>query len=586
MAKMKFGAKLVIGLAVVGILGYGGNYLMDKTGIGTEKVAASVAPRADVGSANTLGGATAKINVAPVSNATPVKLLTIAWNGTMGLQYANGAATTAPGSIMAKRGVKLTIERQDDYSKMLEEQMLFAKDVKDGKPNPRGAAFVIIMGDGFPAYIAGAQDNIKKLDSQLQVIGAIGRSLGEDKCMLKPEAKADPGAARGSLIAGVLRDGDWNICVKWATDNDIAINPDEKTYDPAALNFIATKDFVEAGEKHISGYCETRPVVVKGKLTGEKRKVCLDGLATWTPGDVTAAKKKGGLVSIASTKEYKNQMATIIIGNKVWMEQNKALTENILAGAFEGSDAIRTDPSALMKGAEVSAAVYKEEDAAYWAKYFKGVTEPDKNGVPISLGGSAVMGLADAVNYFGVQGTDDTYKRVYDVFGGFTKYYYPNELPALINYSEVVNKTFLTALAGKSSMTESTENKFESAAGKTLSTFAKKSYAIEFETGKATFTPAAQETLDNLLNQTAVSGLYVQLNGHTDAVGNGASNLDLSKRRAEAVRNWLMANAASAFPAERVQVRAFGDTQPLADNTTAAGRAKNRRVEVLLKSAE
>jgi OOP family OmpA-OmpF porin len=502
--KMKFGGKLVVGHAVATGLFFGGSYLMDKTGIGTQKVASSVANKGDVGSANTLGGAAATIKVAPVSNAKHIKVLGLAWNANMGMMYANGGVDTAPGSLMAKHGLKVTLERQDDYSKMLEEQMLFAKDASEGKDEPRGAAFVVIMGDGYPAYVAGAQENIKKLNTQLQVVGFIGRSLGEDKCMMKPEAKADPKAAKGSLIGGVLRDGDWNICVKWATDNDIPINPDEKTYDPDAINFVSTKDFVEADEKYIAGYCETRPIVKAGKLTGEKRKVCQDGSATWTPGDVKLAMKKGGVVAVASTKEYKNQMAAIVIGNREWMTKNKVLTENFLAAIYEGSDAVRASDANLLKASDTSAKVYKEEDAAYWAKYFKGVTQADKNGVPISLGGSAVMGLADAVAYAGTSGTDDVYKRVYDVYGGFAKHYYPTELPVLAPYNEVVDKSYIVSLASKSTMTESTDNKFESTAGKTLQTFAKKSYAIGFETGKATFTPAATATLEDLLNQLSV----------------------------------------------------------------------------------
>ena len=582
--KLKTGGKLIIGLVLIGALGYGLNIFMDKTGIGTQTTESSTAPKADIGTANTLGAAPSKITIAPVAaeNSQPIKLLTIAWNGTMGLQYANGAPVTAADSLMAKRGVKLTIERQDDYSKMLEEQLLFAKDVADGKPNPRGAAFVIIMGDGYPAYIAGAQENFKKLNNQLQVIGAIGRSLGEDTCMMKSEVKGNPQAARGSLIGAVLRDGDWNICVKWAADNDIPINPNEKTFDPDAINFVSTASFVEADEKYIAGYCETRPVVNKGKLTGEKRKVCQDGSATWTPGDVKIAKAKGGVVKVASTKEYKNQMATVIIGNRDWMAKNKPLVENFLAAAYEGSDAVRASDANLLKGAKVSAMVYNEETAEYWAKYFKGVTEPDKNGVPIALGGSAVMGLGDAINYFGLNGADDTYKRVYDVFGGFTKHYYPDILPQLVKYEDVVNKIYMQSLASKSTFAPSTEAQFEAPAGKTLTTFAKKSYAIEFETGKATFTQGANEVLDNLANQVTVTGLYVQLNGHTDAIGNPATNLELSKRRAEAVKTYLMTNA--NMPTERIIVRALGDTQPLADNTTKAGQARNRRVEVLLKS--
>lgn len=112
--------------------------------------------------------------------------------------------------------------------------------------------------------------------------------------------------------------------------------------------------------------------------------------------------------------------------------------------------------------------------------------------------------------------------------------------------------------------------------------FAKKNYSIEFDNGKASFTPAATVVLEDLLNQVSVSGLSLQINGHTDNVGNSGSNLTLSKRRAEAVKDWLMSNAGSTFPSERVKTRAFGDAQPVADNNTAAGKAKNRRVEIIL----
>jgi outer membrane protein OmpA-like peptidoglycan-associated protein len=69
-------------------------------------------------------------------------------------------------------------------------------------------------------------------------------------------------------------------------------------------------------------------------------------------------------------------------------------------------------------------------------------------------------------------------------------------------------------------------------------------------------------------------------------VGDPASNLALSKRRAEAVGSWLQANASSSFPKDRVRTRAYGDQQPVAANTTAEGRAKNRRVDIALIRTE
>jgi outer membrane protein OmpA-like peptidoglycan-associated protein len=68
--------------------------------------------------------------------------------------------------------------------------------------------------------------------------------------------------------------------------------------------------------------------------------------------------------------------------------------------------------------------------------------------------------------------------------------------------------------------------------------------------------------------------------GYTDNVGNPQSNLALSTARAEVVRDWLI--GASGIPATRFAIQGYGDTRPIADNDTEAGRAKNRRVEITL----
>lgn len=71
----------------------------------------------------------------------------------------------------------------------------------------------------------------------------------------------------------------------------------------------------------------------------------------------------------------------------------------------------------------------------------------------------------------------------------------------------------------------------------------------------------------------------VEVRGHTDDVGDDAHNMDLSQRRAESIRTWLLAHGVAP---SRISARGLGETTPIADNHTPAGRASNRRVEFVV----
>ena len=70
----------------------------------------------------------------------------------------------------------------------------------------------------------------------------------------------------------------------------------------------------------------------------------------------------------------------------------------------------------------------------------------------------------------------------------------------------------------------------------------------------------------------------VEVAGHTDSKGSDAYNMDLSQRRAEAVRDYLISKGIAA---DRLTAKGYGESQPVADNDTDEGRAKNRRVELI-----
>jgi OmpA-OmpF porin, OOP family len=100
---------------------------------------------------------------------------------------------------------------------------------------------------------------------------------------------------------------------------------------------------------------------------------------------------------------------------------------------------------------------------------------------------------------------------------------------------------------------------------------------IEFESGKATLTESGKEILDQMAAALMkLKGVRVEVIGHTDNAGSRAGNLSLSQARAEAVKAYL---AGRGINGEQIAVSGEGPDRPVADNRTADGRARNRRIE-------
>jgi outer membrane protein OmpA-like peptidoglycan-associated protein len=101
---------------------------------------------------------------------------------------------------------------------------------------------------------------------------------------------------------------------------------------------------------------------------------------------------------------------------------------------------------------------------------------------------------------------------------------------------------------------------------------------VTFPTNSATIQPGLQSELDRIAHVLRnYPETMIQVEGHTDSVGSDSYNMDLSHRRALAVKNVLMQRG---IDASRIQEVGFGKSQPIAGNDTEAGRQKNRRVEI------
>jgi len=510
-----------------------------------------------------------------------------AWNAQAGVMLATGGKQAVADSAMCKHGVNLKLIREDNVDTMQSLLLTFAEKLKSGDKNPgEGAHFVAIMGDGSASFLKGLNDRLTKLgpDYTAVVVGSAGYSRGEDKFMGPAEWKANPQAARGGLVAGYLRDGDWNIAMKWLGDNGIPNNPDDKVYDPNALNWVAANDYIDAAQKYVTGFCTD----LKNVKSGQSEKKCVQGVVTWTPGDVTAAEEKGGLVSIVSTKEYRSQMPNVIIGNKKWMNENRELVKGMLAATFEAGDRIKNDDGALKQASAISALVYNEKDADYWHKYFTVQTVKDKQGVDVELGGSAVNNLADNLELFGLaQGSTNLFAATYSVFADIVKAQYPDLMPSYYPVAQILDTSYVKELNVTAPATTTADTaKFEKA-DKVTKVISKKSWDIQFQSGSAKFTPATTATLESLLKDLVIAGgAAIEIHGHTDNQGAPDKNMQLSEDRAFAVKAWLEGKSATNFPEGRIKVFAHGQTQPLASNSSNDGRGKNRRVEIILGTVE
>jgi OmpA-OmpF porin, OOP family len=103
---------------------------------------------------------------------------------------------------------------------------------------------------------------------------------------------------------------------------------------------------------------------------------------------------------------------------------------------------------------------------------------------------------------------------------------------------------------------------------------------VVFDFDKSEIKPEGKEALNEFIRKMNVAGAELQLivsTGHTDSTGTTAYNADLSLRRAEAVKAYLVSNG---IDPNAVKTAGMGESQPTAENTTSEGRSENRRVEI------
>lgn len=533
-------------------------------------------------------------NISSAAKKKPlVRMAAYAWNAQSGIIVANGGPKTTKGSLIEQNGVNLEIIRQDWLSELRNMQMKFIEEFDRGEEFPdadKSAFAIMMMGDGAPFYISTMQqaldDKFGKDKYHVQVVGAVGLSYGEDKLIGPPSWKIDPKSMRGSLISAVLGDGDWVTALNYAFANGLKVNPDVTTYDPEAVNFYPSQDddYIKSAEELIksqkAGWTVPLKEVKKGKLTGKTINKKVDGCATWTPGDKMVFDALSGFTDIISTKEFNNQMATTVIAVKEWSIKHPDIVSNILKAALTASNQMKQYDDWRVRASEAVATTYNLETPKYWYDMFKG-QKGTKNGIEYNMGGSRVFNYADVMQYYGITDGTNRYKAVYNQVSSYLSELNPfgfNEsVKRIVPYDEAVNLYFVKNIndidAGSAYKADYSKEADE--------VLASGEWNINFDTGSANISSSSANTIETIYNLLIqAEDTKLKLEGHTDNSGSTATNYDLSQRRAQAVVNFLRGKR---IPQSRFQtVIGKGEDEPVANNSTAGGRAKNRRVVITL----
>lgn len=576
--KIKPAGKVLIGLLIAGGIFGGVTWWKSAPKVVGESATVGKVVIPDAPEASLSGTAAVKYELPSTTAASNgglvIKWQQMAWNSQTGLNYANGGPRTTKGSLMDKAGIDMTIVRQDDCMQSCTDMAKYIQDYKAG--NTKDGFFITFMGSGIPNFLNSIDRAVKELGPEYAPVAFLtfGKSYGEDQVMGPYDIKQNPQNMKGKVLRGVRLDGDIDLALKYAGDNGVRVNANEKLYDPEALNLSYGKDFLSVVVDYNQGLKETRKLVRNGKTAGDTT-VEIDMVATWTPGDVNVMNGRKG-VTIVSTRTYASIMPNITITCKKFLRDNATKLEDMVIAIAQAGDQVRSFDDVKAYATALNAKIWNEQDGKYWLKYYNG-EQRDKN---TYLGGSMVFNLADMAKMFGLNGNSDVYKEVYNTFGNLQSKLYPEDLPTIIPYAKAVDKSIINSvISNHPELLEGKALEVEYAA-EISEKVSSKDVHINFETGSYKISQSSYATLNDIYSSAITGeGLKIGIYGHTDNVGDPSANRTLSENRANAIRDFLIAKG---VPRNRLETKGYGEDQPIADNNTESGKAQNRRVQIVL----
>lgn len=298
------------------------------------------------------------------------------------------------------------------------------------------------------------------------------------------------------------------------------------------------------------------------------KKGQVDAAVVWSPDDADCVAKVVGSKVLQSTKEASHIIADVFVVKKAFLEEHKENLTNLVRGWMIGASEINQSEDAKREASQILAqGLQLPEDFTYDAI----------NNVRLCTYGDNVNFFGLNTDYKGVTG-EDLYNKMdvkYSEAG-----YIESRIPS---WRLVGNSSLITAITDLTGAEHQPEGAKEFSAVteevKTSEEISTKTASISFRSGEFELDENAKYIVDNEFTDLAkmFGSARIRIEGNTDNVGNRAMNIELSKKRAQSVVDYMVTQ--HGFDRNRFVVVGNGPDKPVADNNSDDGRRKNRRTE-------
>jgi NitT/TauT family transport system substrate-binding protein len=294
----------------------------------------------------------------------------------------------------------------------------------------------------------------------------------------------------------------------------------------------------------------------------------VDAAVVWSPDDELSVRAVPGARILESTRSASNIIADIFFAKRAFVDENRQALEKLYEGWMQGAAEINSSEAARQRAAEVLAEGL-------------GLSVTDAMG---TIDNVRLVTHGDNQNFFGLNPDyrGVTGEALYARMGreyrdlGFLSTNVPSFRS--VSYPQLVASTQLSGVADVAEAAPEF-TPVSQAAGEEAEAIATKRVSINFRTGEHTLDPNAQRIIDLEFAPIAQAfgNARIRIEGNTDNVGGRASNVALSKKRANAVRDYLVREY--KMSPNRFIIVGNGPDNPVASNNAAEGRAQNRRTD-------